>query len=151
MPEEVAKPVTNSPAPSGAPGRWVMRVSLPIPTSESGGGAAWVGRLHIIGGFGEGRVNRTYHHIYEPGGDRWFRATPLHGPEHEPSRRRLRLRGFGRPLEVCRAIAARAGRAGGAAILDGHIHLLGGAAAPKDERASVAWHKVYDPKADTWS
>ena len=34
--------------------------------------------------------------------------------------------------------------------LDGKIHLIGGAGAPTNERASIGWHEVYDPQADKW-
>ncbi len=33
--------------------------------------------MHVVGGYGEGRVDRTYHHVYDPGGDRWYDAAPL--------------------------------------------------------------------------
>jgi N-acetylneuraminic acid mutarotase len=35
-------------------------------------------------------------------------------------------------------------------ILDGKVHLIGGATDPAPERASIGWHEVYDPVADTW-
>jgi hypothetical protein len=35
--------------------------------------------------------------------------------------------------------------------LRGRIHLIGGATAPKEERASVGWHEVYDSAADRWT
>ena len=34
-PEQEAQRVTDSPAPAGAPGRWVPRAALPIPRSAS--------------------------------------------------------------------------------------------------------------------
>ncbi len=39
--------------------------------------AAWAGRVHIVGGYGEGRVDRTYHHIYDPSADQWLNGAPL--------------------------------------------------------------------------
>ena len=36
----------------------------------------WAGRLHVIGGYGEGRVDRGYHHVYDPKTDQWHLASP---------------------------------------------------------------------------
>ena len=33
--------------------------------------------MHIVGGYGEGRVDRAYHHVYDAKDDRWFNAAPL--------------------------------------------------------------------------
>ena len=33
--------------------------------------------MHIVGGYGEGAVNRAYHHIYDPAADRWLLGAPL--------------------------------------------------------------------------
>lgn len=33
--------------------------------------------MHVIGGYGEGRVDRGYHHVYEPRTDTWFTAAAL--------------------------------------------------------------------------
>jgi N-acetylneuraminic acid mutarotase len=60
--------------------------------------------------------------VYEVSGDRWTRIAPLPRP---------------------RGAAA-------AVILDGRIHLIGGASEPTMERASVGWHEIYDPQADRW-
>jgi hypothetical protein len=48
------------------------------------------------------------------------------------------------PLQRPRGAAA-------AVVLTGQIHVLGGASAPTEERASVGWHEVYDPKSDQWA
>ena len=37
----------------------------------------WAGRLHVIGGYGEGRVDRGYHHVYNPPTNVWHNAAPL--------------------------------------------------------------------------
>jgi hypothetical protein len=76
MPEEEAERVTASPAPPGPPGRWTKRAWLPIARSEMNWGTAWAGRLHVIGAYGEGRVDRAYYHIYDPAADGWFDAAP---------------------------------------------------------------------------
>jgi N-acetylneuraminic acid mutarotase len=33
--------------------------------------------LAVIGGYGEGRVDRGYHHVYDPNADQWHLAAPL--------------------------------------------------------------------------
>ena len=172
MPDEAAERVTDSPAPPGAPGRWFPRASLPLPRSEMAWAAAWAGRMHVIGGYGEGRVDRTYHHVYDPAADRWYVAAPLpRGANHvavvAQDGQVYALGGFiaqntdpvtdAHAYDVAtdrwRPIAplARARGAAAAVFLDGKLHLIGGAAAPKEERASVGWHEVYDPAADRWS
>ena len=75
--DEQAQRVTESPAPKGTPGRWVTRAALPLPRSEMAWATAWADRIHIVGGYGEGRVDRTYHHIYDPRKDVWLDGAPL--------------------------------------------------------------------------
>jgi len=75
--EEERQRVVSSPAPAGPPGRWVSRAPLPIPRSEMAWATEWAGRLHVVGGYGEGRVDRAYHHIYDPSLDQWFSGAPL--------------------------------------------------------------------------
>jgi N-acetylneuraminic acid mutarotase len=170
-PAEEAQRVTQSPAPPGPPGRWIARAPLPLPRSEMAWATAWAGRMHIVGGYGEGRVDRAYHHVYDPASDTWFNAAPLpRGANHvavaadagcvyalggfleqnrnpDPNAYAYDLAGDRwaaiAPLPRPRGAAA-------AVTLDGKIHLIGGAAAPTQERASVGWHEVYDPQADQW-
>ena len=172
MPDEQAERVSDSPAPAGPPGRWMPRAALPLPRSEMAWGTAWAGRLHVIGGYGEGRVDRTYHHVYDPAVDAWSVAAPLpRGANHvavvADAGRVYALGGFiGRntdPVFDAHAYDVASDRwspiaplprprgAAGAVALDGRIHLVGGASAPKEERASVGWHEVYDPSADRWT
>jgi N-acetylneuraminic acid mutarotase len=172
MPGEDAQRVADSPAPAGPPGRWEKRASLPLPRSEMAWATAWAGRIHIVGGYGEGRVDRTYHHVYDPIADRWYSAAPLpRGANHVAvvamEGRVYALGGF---IEQNRAaitdvsaydvatdrwtnIAPLTRPRGAAAAVtqNGVIHLIGGATDPKEERASVGWHEVYDPKADRWT
>ncbi|MBM6593343.1 Kelch repeat-containing protein [Microvirga pudoricolor] len=170
-PEQEAQRVTDSPAPAGAQGRWVTRAALPIPRSEMAWATAAEGRMHIVGGYGEGRVDRAYHHVYDPGTDRWFDAAPLprganhvavaaegdrvyalggfieqnRNPDHNAyvyeisSNRWTRIAPLPRPRGAAAAV-----------VLAGKVHLIGGASEPTMERASVGWHEVYDPQADTW-
>lgn len=170
-PDQEAQRVVDSPAPAGPPGRWVARAALPIPRSEMAWATTWGGRMHVVGGYGEGRVDRAYHHVYDPAEDRWYAAAVLpRGANHvavvADAGRVYALGGF---LEQNRnpdtnayfydvaedrwtAIAPlpRPRGAAAAVFLDGRLHLIGGASAPTAERASVGWHEVYDPKADRW-
>ena len=171
MPGEDAQRVADSPAPAGAPGRWVSRAALPLPRSEMAWATAWAGRIHIIGGYGEGRVDRTYHHVYDPEADRWFTAAPLpRGANHVAviahDGRVYALGGFVEQnrLAISDANAydvasdhwtpiaplPRPRGAAAAVAQNGVIHLIGGASDPKEERASVGWHEVYDLKTDSW-
>ena len=162
----------QSPAPKGALGRWVTRASLPIPRSEMAWATEWAGRLHVIGGYGEGRVDRWYHHVYDPKSDQWHLAAPLPRGANHVAVVALdgRIYAFGGFIdqnrnpdnhayvyEVAqnswRAIAPlpRPRGAAAAIALNGKLHLIGGASSPTDERASVGWHEVYDPQTDQWA
>jgi len=76
-PQTAAQWVTGSPAPAGPPGRWEARAPLPLPRSEMAWGVSLRGRVHIIGGYGEQRVDRNYHHAYDPAADRWIELALL--------------------------------------------------------------------------
>lgn len=128
------------------------------------------GRMHVVGGYGDGEVGRPYHHACEPREDRWRTLAPLpRGANHvavvADGDRLYALGGFleqNRTPDAnayvytaedrWRAIASlpRERGAGSAVALNGKIHLIGGAAAPSRERASIAWHEVYDPATDRW-
>ena len=64
--EQIAQRKVDSPAPKGPQGRWTPKAALPLPRSEMAWATAWAGRMHIVGGYGEGRVDRAYHHVYDP-------------------------------------------------------------------------------------
>ncbi len=170
-PQQEAQRVTESDAPAGPPGRWVARAAMPIPRSEMAWATAWDGRMHVVGGYGEGQVNRAYHTLYEPGADRWLDAAPLpRGANHvavaADAGRVYALGGFIEQNRRCddkafvyevaadrwREIAPlpRPRGAAAAVFLDGKLHLIGGATDPAPERASIAWHEVYDPATDRW-
>ena len=171
-PEQEAQRVVDSPAPPGPKGRWLARAALPIPRSEMAWATVAQGRMHVVGGYGEGAVNRDYHHIYDPLIDRWLSGAPLpRGANHvavtaegdrvyacggfvEQNRRSDALAfvyeiGRDRWLEI--APMPRPRGAAAAVMLGGELHLIGGASEPAAERASVAWHEVYDPKTDRWT
>jgi hypothetical protein len=170
-PEEEAERLTASPAPPGPAGRWASRASLPLARSEMNWAAAWAGRMHIIGGYGQGRVDRAYHHVYDAALDRWFDAAPLpRGANHvavaADAGRVYALGGFveqnrsaengAYAYEVATdrwatiAPLPRPRGAAGAVAVDGRIHLVGGAADPANERASIGWHECYEPQSDRW-
>jgi Kelch motif len=75
--EQMAQRKIESPAPKGPQGHWTPKAALQLPRSEMAWATAWAGRMHIVGGYGEGRVDRAYHHVYDPRDDRWFNAAPL--------------------------------------------------------------------------
>jgi N-acetylneuraminic acid mutarotase len=166
--------VMDGPAPKAAnPGRWVPRAELPVPRTEMAWAVERGGRMHLIGGYGEQRVDRPFHHVYDAGTDRWVDAPPLpRGANHvgvatldgviyafggfiEQNRTpHAEAFVFGRqgegwvalrPLpQACGAIACVA--------LDGVIHLVGGAEGNSFEtRKSIPWHLVYDPTSDSYS
>ena len=74
IPETAAtQHVFDSPAPKAAnPGRWVAKAPLPLPRSEMAWAVAHADRMHLVGGYGEQRVDRPYHQVYDPAGDRWI-------------------------------------------------------------------------------
>ncbi len=64
--------VTDSPAPKAAQqGAWRVRAPLPIPRTEMAWAVAYKNRMHLCGGYAEQRVDRPYHHAYDPASDRW--------------------------------------------------------------------------------
>jgi N-acetylneuraminic acid mutarotase len=170
-PEQAAQRATDSPAPEGPAGRWVARADMPIPRSEMAWATAWEGRMHVVGGYGEGQVNRAYHTLYDPGRDQWLDAAPLpRGANHVAvvahAGKVYALGGFVEQNRASDDLAfsydvasnrwdaiARLPRpraAGAAVVLGNRIHLIGGATDPSDERASIGWHEAYDPATDRW-
>jgi N-acetylneuraminic acid mutarotase len=170
-PAQLAQRATASAAPAGPLGTWETRAPLPFPRSEMAWGTAWAGKMHVVGGYAEQRVDRPYHHIYDPAADSWKPAAPLpKGANHiavvADAGRVYAMGGF---VEQNRAAHAGAyvydiagdrwteiaplSRPRGAAcavVLNGRIHLIGGASDPAAERASVGWHEAYDPQRDRW-
>jgi hypothetical protein len=170
-PEQEAQRVMDSPAPPGPPGRWMQRAAMPIPRSEMAWAAEWQGRMHVVGGYGEGRVNGAYHTVYDPPSDRWYDAAPLpRGANHVAvvahDGRIYALGGFiqqnrqsdnkAYAYEVASdrwqeiAPLPRPRGAAVAVVLNGKVHLVAGASEPAPERASIGWHERYDPAADRW-
>jgi hypothetical protein len=166
--------VTESPAPAAAvPGRWEVRAPLPIPRTEMAWATAREGRMHLVGGYAEQRVDRPYHHVFDPAAGAWSEAEPL--PRGATpvgvavlDRRLYAIGGFveqnRRPHPECFVFGAegeawsrirplpRALGAVGCIAADGVIHAIGGAEGDLSEtRRSVATHLVYEPAEDRWS
>jgi N-acetylneuraminic acid mutarotase len=168
--QQLAQRFTASPAPAGPPGQWEARAHLPLARSEMAWATAARGRMHVIGGYGEQRVNRPYHHVYDPDADAWEVAPPLPlGANHvavaateetvyafggfvqqnrDPHREAF---AFDLGSKSWRSLAPlpRARGAAGLVVVDGLLHLIGGAQGNAD-RHSISWHEVYDAKADKW-
>ena len=165
--------VFDSPAPKAEnPGRWMAKAPLPLPRSEMAWATECTGRLHLVGGYAEQRVDRPYHHVYDPASDRWTVAAPLpRGANHVGvaciDTRLYAIGGFieqnRRPHNECFAYDVRADRweqiaslpaaCGSVAcvVLGGVVHGIGGAVGDTSAtKESVNWHLVYDPKADRW-
>lgn len=161
--------VTDSPAPRAAqPGRWRPRAPLPVPRTEMAWAVGWRGRMHLVGGYAEQRVDKPYHHAYDPATDRWEELAQLPRGANHVGVATLgeRLYAFGgfveqnrTPHDECFAFDGRAWQrirrlpeACGAIAciaLGERIHLIGGAIG-SDWRRSIDWHLVYDPVADRY-
>jgi len=76
-PAQYAQRFFESPAPAGPLGRWVERATLPIPRTEMAWAAESGGKLHVLGGYAEQRVNNNYHHVYDPATDTWSEKARL--------------------------------------------------------------------------
>lgn len=170
----VAQHVTDSPAPKAAnQGRWVTKAALPLPRSEMAWATAHADKMHLVGGYGEQRVDRPYHQVYDPITDRWSDATPLpKGANHVGvcvlDGNLYAIGGFveqnRKPHTECFVIEADGGKAwrtiaplpracGAIACVafSGKLHAIGGAIGDTfPTKKSVDWHLVYDPKADRW-
>ena len=163
--------VFDSPAPKAAnPGRWVARAPLPLPRSEMAWAAEHAGRMHIVGGYGEQRVDRPYHHVYDANTDRWIEAAPLpRGANHVGvvflDGRLYAIGGFvdqnRKPHNECfvfdgkwSKIAPLPAACGSVACvaLKGALHGIGGAVGDTSEsKQSIDWHLVYEPRSDRWT
>jgi hypothetical protein len=165
--------VFDSPAPKAAqPGQWGKRTPLPLPRSEMAWAVAHAGKMHLVGGYAEQRVDRPYHHVYDQASDQWSTAAPLpRGANHVGvavlDDRLYAIGGFvdqnRKPHAECFVCDLKAGTwqaiaplpqpcgAIACVALDGKIHGIGGAigdTAPT--KKSVDWHLVYDPQTERW-
>ncbi len=165
--------LTDSPAPPAAsPGRWSAAPPLPLARSEMAWAAVQAGRMHVVGGYAEQRVDRAYHHVYDAAAGRWDSAAPLpRGANHVGvafvGGRLYAVGGFveqnRRPHAECFAWEPAADRwtriaplpqacgAIGCVAADGRLHAVGGAVGDTfDTKKSVDWHLVHDAAADRW-
>lgn len=165
-----AHAVTDSPAPRAAQqGSWRALTPLPIPRTEMAWAVEYRGRMHLIGGYAEQRVDRPYHHAYDPRTDRWEELAQLPRGANHVGVATLgdRIYAFGGFLEQNRTphdgafafdgtrwhTLRRLPEACGAMAciaLDGKIHIIGGAIG-SDNRRSIDWHLVYDPQTDRYA
>jgi N-acetylneuraminic acid mutarotase len=166
--------VTESPAPKAAQqGAWRARAPLPIPRTEMAWAVGFKGRMHLCGGYAEQRVDKPYHHAYDPAADRWEELPSLpRGANHVglathgtgADERIFAFGGFieqnrtphdeafafdGRQWTKLRRLPEACG-AMACVALGGNIHIIGGAIG-SDNRRSIDWHLVYDVKADRYS
>ena len=170
LPELAAQhAVTDSPAPrAAAQGAWRPRAPLPIPRTEMAWAVAYRGRVHLVGGYAEQRVDRPYHHAYDPGADRWEELAQLPRGANHVGVVTLgeRLYAFGGFIEQnrtphdeafffdgakwtrIRRLPESCGAMGCIALGD-RIHIIGGAIG-SEWRRSIDWHLVYDPRADRY-
>jgi N-acetylneuraminic acid mutarotase len=160
---------TYSPAPASASmGRWEGRASLPIPRSEMAWATACRGKMHVIGGYGIQRVDRPYHHVFDPKTNKWEDRAPLPlganhvGVDTLDDRYIYAMGGFieqnRAPHSQCfvydvesnewKRIAALTSPRGAIAVSchAGKVHCIGG----RDVR-SVDTHEVYDPATNRWT
>ncbi|MCC7346565.1 MAG: galactose oxidase [Variibacter sp.] len=160
---------TYSPAPAAAQmGRWRARANLPIPRSEMAWATVCRGTMHVIGGYGIQRVDRPYHHVFDPAANTWADLAPLpFGANHVgvdtlDNRYIYAIGGYieqnRAPHSQCfvydadanswKPIANLTSPRGAIAVscLNGLVHCVGG----RDVR-SVETHEVYDPKTNRWS
>ena len=165
--------VFDSPAPKAAhAGRWVIRAALPLPRSEMAWATEFAGRMHLVGGYGEQRVDRTYHQAYDQAADRWIDLAPLPRGANHVGVAVLggKLYAIGghveqnrKPHDECYVFEAASSRwtkiaslpkacgAIGCVGFNGKLHAIGGATGDTSPtKKSVDWHLAYDPKSDRW-
>jgi Kelch motif len=161
--------VTESPAAKATnQGRWTPRAPLPIPRTEMAWAVGYNGRMHLVGGYAEQRVDRPYHHAYNAASDQWQALPELpRGANHVGvavlGDRLYAFGGFleqnrtphdgayafdGRQWHTLRRLPEACGAIACVAIND-VVHLIGGAIG-SDNRRSIDWHLVYDPRADRY-
>ena len=113
--------VFDSPAAKAAdPGRWMTKAPLPLPRSEMAWATEHAGRMHLVGGYAEQRVDRPYHHVYDPANDQWTVAAPLpRGANHV-----------------------------GVAVMDGRLYAIGGFVEQNRRPHNECF--AYEIRADRW-
>ena len=152
-------------------GAWYTKSALPIARSEVSV-AETGGKVYAVGGFANGRTDQPLLEEYDPIADSWRERAPmLRGANHVAvigdAGELYAFGGFVHQNYGAIADAAvydpAADRwialaplpqplgAAAAAVLDGRIHVVGGAiGAGFDNRRTVNVHYVYDPASNTW-
>jgi N-acetylneuraminic acid mutarotase len=149
----------------------VTKAPLPLPRSEMAWATTLNNRVHILGGYGEQRVDRPYHHAYDAASDKWIDGPQLpRGANHVGvavvGGKLYAIGGFveqnRKPDTLCfvmegeawKPIAPLPKACGAIACveLNGMLHAIGGAVGDTFEtKKSIDWHLVYDPRIDQWS
>ena len=165
--------VFDSPAPKAKnPGRWISRPALPLPRSEMAWATEMKGRMHLVGGYGEQRVDRAYHHIFDPQQNRWISAKPLPlGANHVgvaalngklfaiggfvEQNRKPHANSFvyDEKIDSWQSIAPLPQACGSVAcvILNNQLHAIGGAIGDTfDTKKSINLHLAYNQQTDRW-
>lgn len=164
--------VFDSPAPKAAQqGRWVSKAPLPLPRSEMAWATTLNNQMHVVGGYGEQRVDRPYHHVYDQASDKWLNAPLLpRGANHVGvvvcNGKLYAIGGFveqnRKPDNLCFVLEDNGWRpiaplpkpfaAIGCAAVNGMIYAIGGAVGDTfATKKSVDWHLAYDPRIDQWA
>jgi N-acetylneuraminic acid mutarotase len=148
-----AQHVFDSPAPRAAnPGRWMTKAPLPLPRSEMAWATAHAGRLHLVGGYAEQRVDRPYHHVYDPASDSWTAAAPLpRGANHVGvavlDGRLYAIGGLADRWAPRAPLPTGRDRIGALAV-GTLMHVIGGRVDSFHTNSNL--HHIYDPARDTW-
>lgn len=167
IPADVAKQryMTSVAPVASNPGKWVEQARLPVPTGEHAV-IECQGNIHIVAGYARGRVDGTFHQVYDGKARTWSLKAEFPTPCNHVAGVAIgpKVYTFGGFIEQNRcphslcyvydtatdkwsriASLSRPRGAISAVALGGKIHLLGG----RDVR-SVEWHEVYDPATDKY-
>lgn len=167
-PDAFSQRFTFSPAPRADPsGAWSEAAPLPVPRSEMAWATAENDRMHIIGGYADQQVARSYHHVFDARTGQWRQAAPIpRGANHIGVAADAGVvYAFGGFVEQNRIAVPDCyayvvaddrwhdirplsrGSRGAISLVafNGLIHAVGG----RDQR-SVDWHEAYDPASDSW-
>ncbi len=134
-PAEVTKEqwVTDSPAPKAAnQGKWISRAPLPLPRSEMAWATVLDNKMHIVGGYGEQRVDRPYHHVYDP--------PPTNGSTRRNCRAGRTMSASRCWMENCMPSAASSSRTASRTISVTRSKEMAGGRSCRCRKAAAPWH-----------
>ena len=163
-----AEPVSDGPGM----GAWTTKAGLPTARSEVGVAEAG-GKVYVVGGYANGRVDQPLNQEYDPASNTWRQRAPmLRGANHiatigfdgklyaiggflEQNFSAIAdLSAYNPSSDRWTALAPLPTPLGSmaVAVLEGRIHAVGGAGgASHSERKTVNVHFVYDVAANTWT